>query len=154
MIGGLSLHAAGRLGLQIPPLARAGRMLVRPRHRGIHADVPGDQPGRIGAPLQGGQDLPPGAVPLSAAEQAVDRLPRSVGRGHVPPRRAGPDPPPDPVNELPFRPFRRAAWLLAARRHHAAGADHVGIQVIADPGETPMPGFRALAWQLRAAAVR
>ena len=40
------------------------------------------------------------------------------------------------------------------RRHHAAGADHVGIQVIADPGETPMPGFRALAWQLRAAAVR
>lgn len=48
----------------------------------------------------------------------------------------------------------RPAALDGLRRHHAAGTDHVGIQVIADPGETPMPGFRALAWQLRAAAVR
>jgi hypothetical protein len=39
----------------------------------------------------------------------------------------------------------RPAALDGLRRHVAAGADHVGIQVIADPGETPMPGFRALA---------
>ena len=36
--------------------------------------------------------------------------------------------------------------------HHVAGADHVAIQVVASPGETPMAGFRALAGQLRAAA--
>ena len=43
--------------------------------------------------------------------------------------------------------------LDGLRMHHAAGADHVGIQVLASPGETPMAGFRALAGQLRAAAV-
>ncbi len=42
--------------------------------------------------------------------------------------------------------------LDGLRAHHAAGADHVGIQVVASPGETPMVGFRALAGQLRAAA--
>ena len=31
-------------------------MLVRPRHRGVHADIPGDQPGRIRAGLQACQD--------------------------------------------------------------------------------------------------
>jgi hypothetical protein len=36
--------------------------------------------------------------------------------------------------------------------HHAAGADHVGIQVVAGPGETPMGGFRALAGHMQAAA--
>jgi probable F420-dependent oxidoreductase len=30
-------------------------------------------------------------------------------------------------------------------RHVEAGADHVGIQVLADPGADPMPGYRALA---------
>lgn len=44
--------------------------------------------------------------------------------------------------------------LDGLRRHHAAGADHVGIQVIADPGEAPVAGFRALAEQLRAEAAR
>jgi probable F420-dependent oxidoreductase len=29
--------------------------------------------------------------------------------------------------------------------HLAAGADHVGIQVLAGPGDDPMPGYRALA---------
>jgi hypothetical protein len=38
--------------------------------------------------------------------------------------------------------------------HHAAGADHVGIQVIGEPGETPMAGFRQLAEQLSAEAAR
>jgi hypothetical protein len=116
VISRLGLEPAGGLGLQIPPLACPGRVLVRPRHRGVHRHVPGDQPGRIGAALQGGEDLPPGAAPLPAAEQAVDRLPRPVRRRHVPPRRARPGPPPDPVDELPFHTFRRAARLLAARQ--------------------------------------
>jgi hypothetical protein len=116
VIGRLVGHAAGRLGLQIAPPACPGRMLVRPRDRGVHGHVPGDQPGRISAALQGGQDRPAGPVPLPAAEQAVDRLPRPVARRHVPPWRAGPGPPPDPVHELPFRPFRRAPRLLAARQ--------------------------------------
>jgi probable F420-dependent oxidoreductase len=42
--------------------------------------------------------------------------------------------------------------LDGLRTHHAAGAEHVGIQVVAGPGETPMAGFRALAGQLQAAA--
>ncbi|HXB50544.1 MAG TPA: hypothetical protein VNW50_22535 [Streptosporangiaceae bacterium] len=42
--------------------------------------------------------------------------------------------------------------LDGARMHHAAGADHVGIQVLASPGETPMAGYRARAGQLQAAA--
>lgn len=37
----------------------------------------------------------------------------------------------------------RTIWL---------GVDHVGIQVVASPGETPMADFRVLAGQLRAAA--
>ncbi|MDT7594321.1 MAG: hypothetical protein QOH45_3852, partial [Pseudonocardiales bacterium] len=30
-------------------------------------------------------------------------------------------------------------------RHVEAGADHVGIQVLAAPGADPLPGYRALA---------
>jgi hypothetical protein len=44
--------------------------------------------------------------------------------------------------------------LDGLRMHHAAGADHVGIQVIGEPGETPMAGFRQLAEQLSAEAAR
>jgi probable F420-dependent oxidoreductase len=44
--------------------------------------------------------------------------------------------------------------LDGLRTHHAAGADHVGIQVIADPGETPLAGLRTLAEQLRTVAAR
>jgi probable F420-dependent oxidoreductase len=43
--------------------------------------------------------------------------------------------------------------LDGLRMHHAAGADHVGIQVVAGPGETPMAGYRALVRHLRATAV-
>jgi hypothetical protein len=43
---------------------------VRPGHRGIHADIPGDQPLRVRAGLQPGQHPPPGAIALPAAEQA------------------------------------------------------------------------------------
>jgi ABC-2 type transport system ATP-binding protein len=42
--------------------------------------------------------------------------------------------------------------LDGLRTHHAVGADHVGIQVIGEPGETPTAGFRQLAEQLSAEA--
>ena len=43
--------------------------------------------------------------------------------------------------------------LDGLRTHRASGADHVAIQVLASPGETPLAGFRALAGRLHAAAV-
>jgi hypothetical protein len=58
-----------------PPFAGASGRLVRPRDGGIHADVPTDQPGRIGTRLQPGQDLPPGPVALPAPKQPIDRRP-------------------------------------------------------------------------------
>ena len=103
-------------------------MLVRPRGCGIHGHVPGDQPGRIRPGLQGRQDLPPGPVPLPAAEQAIHRRPRPVGRRHVPPRRTSPHPPPDPVNELPFRPFRRAPRLPATRQQRLQPAHCASVR--------------------------
>ena len=95
----LGHRPAGRLGLQITAPAGPGRVLVRPGDGGVHGHIPGDQPLRIGPALQPGQDLAPGAVALPAAEQAIHRLPRPVGRRHIAPRRASPHPPPDPVNQ-------------------------------------------------------
>jgi hypothetical protein len=40
-------NTAGRLGLQIPPFRRPSGVLVRPGDGRVHADIPGDQPGRI-----------------------------------------------------------------------------------------------------------
>src|SRR4029453_1691065 len=79
-----------------PPFAGAGGVLVGPGHRGIDADLPGDQALGVGLGLQGGEDLLPGAVALPAPEQTVDGLPWPIPLGHVPPRRAGPSPPADP----------------------------------------------------------
>ena len=44
------------------PFSAPGRVLVRPGHRGIDRDVPGDQPGRIGPRLRRGHDRAPGTV--------------------------------------------------------------------------------------------
>src|SRR5881392_4198599 len=88
-------------------------MLVRPGSGRVHADIPGDQPGRVRPALQLGPDPRPRADALPATEQAVDRLPGPVPPGHVPPRRAHPAPPPDPVDQLSLGPLRRAARLLA-----------------------------------------
>ena len=52
-----------------PPFSRPGGVLVRPRDRGVHRHIPGDQPGRIRPRLQRGQDPRPGPVALPAAEQ-------------------------------------------------------------------------------------
>ena len=76
-----------------------------------------DQPGRIRAGP---------AARSGSARQVPSRCQRRNSpytvchgpyRRHVPPRRAGPHPPPDPVNELPLRPLRRAARLRPGRQH-------------------------------------
>ena len=82
-------------------------------HRGVHADLPGDQPFGVGSGRQGGEDLAPGAVALPAAKQPVHRLPRPVAGRHIPPRRPGPGPPADPIDQLPLAPGGWPAGLLA-----------------------------------------
>src|SRR5512133_4023395 len=88
-------------------------MLMRPGHRGVHADLPGDQPLGIRLGLQGGEDPLPGAVALPAPTQSVHRLPGPVAGGGVPPWRAGAGAPADPVDELAFAPGGWPAGLLA-----------------------------------------
>jgi hypothetical protein len=83
------------------------------QHGGVDADIPGDQPGSVRPGLQGGEDLLPGAVALPAPEQPVDGLPGPVPCGHVPPWRAGPGTPADPVDELAIAPGGWPARLLA-----------------------------------------
>ena len=112
----LGHRPAGRLGLQITAPAGPGGVLVRPGDGGVHAHIPGDQPLRIRPALQPGQDLAPGAVALPAAEQAIHRLPRPVGRRHIAPRRPGPHPPPDPVNQRALRVLRGAAPVPAGQQ--------------------------------------
>src|SRR6185369_3476556 len=45
------------------------------------------------------------------------RLPRPIQRRHVPPRRTHPDPPPNPVNQLPLAPLRRTTRPAQPRQH-------------------------------------
>jgi hypothetical protein len=68
-----------------------------PAGRGIHTHIPGDQPSGLRAGLQ--------TVPLPAPEQSVHRLPRPIRRRDIPPGRTDPDPPADPVDQLPFGPL-------------------------------------------------
>jgi hypothetical protein len=124
-------------------LARPGGVLVGSGNRGLDADVPGDQVGGVGAGLQPDQDLSSGAVVLPAAVQAVDRLPWPVAHRHVPPGGTDPGPPPDPVDELPFGPLRRAAWLLAGgqqRFQPHVPCFFVGLPLwLADHTRVPVP---------------
>jgi hypothetical protein len=60
---------------------RAGGVLVCAGDGGVHADVPGDQPGGVRAGLQRGDDLRPDTGALPASEQGVDRLPGAVAVG-------------------------------------------------------------------------
>jgi hypothetical protein len=149
-----------QLPVTIP--AGAGRVLMRPSDRGIHTDIPGDQPGRVRPGLQPGHHPPPHTAPLPAAEQAVHRLPGPVTRWHVPPRRPDPHPPPDPVNELPLTPFRRPAWLAPTRqqrlqlrplpvgqveppRHRYAGHEVSGVKVflVEEPSTGDLAVYRS-----------
>ncbi|GAA0712876.1 hypothetical protein GCM10010199_11440 [Dactylosporangium roseum] len=59
MIGRLLLNPARRLHLPGGLPAGAGGVLMRPGDRGVHADIPGNQPSRVGAGLQPGHDLLP-----------------------------------------------------------------------------------------------
>jgi hypothetical protein len=101
---------AGRLLLRGAVLPGSGGVLVRPRSSRVDGNIPGHVPGRVCHGLQRGQQPPPGAVPLPAAEQAIDRLPGAVLRRDVPPRGTDPDPPADPVDEPPPAPLWRPAY--------------------------------------------
>src|SRR5215217_5832850 len=84
------------------PFAGPSGVLMGTGDRGIDADVPGDQALGVGLGVQRGEDPLPGTVTLPAPKQPIDGLPRPVASGHVPPRRPGPGPPADPVDELAF----------------------------------------------------
>jgi hypothetical protein len=69
MTGGLGpAGPARRLTLPVPVPPGACRMLMRPAHGGIDADLPADRPGRIRSRLQPGDDPRPAAITLPAAE--------------------------------------------------------------------------------------
>ena len=86
------------------PLCGPGGVLMGAGDGGVDADVPGDQPLGVRLGLQAGEDALPGAVALPAAKQPIDGLPGPVAGGHIPPRRPGPGPPADPVDQLAFAP--------------------------------------------------
>lgn len=75
---------------------------------GVHAHLPHDAIRRVGEGLQHFQDESPAPGPLPSVEQSVYRLPRTIVRWRISPRFSGAGAPPDTVDELSFRPFRRA----------------------------------------------
>jgi hypothetical protein len=113
----LDSDPTGRLLLPVPVSAGTGRVLVRPTDRGVDADGPADLPGRVGVRLQRRQDPHPGAVALPAAKPPVQRLPRRIRLRHVPPRRPGAHPPPDPINNLPSGPPGRTTPTRRRGQH-------------------------------------
>ncbi len=94
------------------PFTGTSGVLMRTGDGGVHTDIPGDQPLGVGTGLQPRQDLRPDPGALPPAKQSVDRLPGTTGGWDVSPRRAGPRPPADAVDELPSTPPRRATWLF------------------------------------------
>src|SRR5207248_9626162 len=112
----VTTYPARRFDLQIRPLPGTGGVLMGTGDGRVNAHVPRDQTHRIGLTLQPGQDPRPGAITLPAPVQPVHRTPVPVTVRHVPPRRPGPYPPPDPVNQLPLAPLRRPTPLLALRQ--------------------------------------
>ena len=102
--GRLVIDAAGRAGLQVPLFRAPGacwcaRTTVASTHTSQVIS-----PAASARPCNRGNDSPPGAIPLPSAEQPVHRLLRTVPARDIPPRRTGADPPPDPVDQLLFRP--------------------------------------------------
>jgi hypothetical protein len=82
-----SLSTRPVLRVAAPPLAGPSGVLVGADDGGVHADVPGDQPARVGLGLQLGEDLLPGPIALPAPKQPIDGLPGPVAGRHIPPRR-------------------------------------------------------------------
>jgi hypothetical protein len=101
MVLGFGAGTARWLVLGMAVTAGARRVLMGPTDRGIDVDLPRDQPGRVRPDLQSGQQFAPGAIPLPAAEESVDRLPRSVLLRQIPPRSPRPHPPPNPIDQSP-----------------------------------------------------
>ncbi|CAM5689208.1 hypothetical protein STENM36S_04939 [Streptomyces tendae] len=101
MVLGFGAGPARWLVLGMAVTAGARSVLMGPPDRGIDVDLPRDQPGRVRPDLQSGQQFGPGAIPLPAAEESVDRLPWSVLLRQIPPRSPRPHPPPDPIDQPP-----------------------------------------------------
>ena len=110
-----ALAAPQRLGFWRPPLCTSG-VLVRAEHAPIDdVATPVPLPGRIGLRLDGGEDpLPaPGLPP--APEPAGHGRPGAVPFGKVPPRRPGPLPPHDAVDDLAMVGLRATRLGLLGR---------------------------------------
>jgi hypothetical protein len=122
----LAGHPAGRFLLPVTVTAGTRRVLMRTADRGVHAHHPAALPSSIGVCLQHGQDRRPGAITLPAANPSVQRRPGCILRGHVPPRRPGPHPPADPVDDLPFSPPGRTT---PHRRRRQRGRQHRPLRV-------------------------
>src|ERR1035441_1917346 len=116
VIGGLIVNPTRWLPLRGTVAAGASRMLMRPGGGRVHADIPGNQPGRVRRGLQPADHCGPGPIPLPLPEQSIDPLPGPVPARHVPPRTTHPGPPPDPVGELPLTPLQRSTPPTTGRQ--------------------------------------
>lgn len=115
MVGRLDGNPAGRFDLQIPLLrAPAACWCAR-------AIVESTLTSHTMSPAASAQICNADKIashtpaPLPGSEQPVCRLPRPIPLGHVPPWRSYPCSPTDPVDELPFHPFRWAPGPLTNR---------------------------------------
>jgi hypothetical protein len=86
-----------RLDLAAGVPAGTGGVLVRPRDRGVHRHIPGDQARRVGELLQPCPHLRPGAVapeetasPLTAATCRAPQLSRLIASAMTPPSASAP----------------------------------------------------------------
>ncbi len=75
MVWRLDGDPAGFFALPVP-LCGTGGVLMGAADGGVHADLPGDQPPRVGLGLQPGEDSLPGPIALPAPKQPIDGLPR------------------------------------------------------------------------------
>ena len=82
------------------PFAGAGGMLMGPHDGGVDLGIPVQLTGTIGLGAQRSLDPGPGPVLLSARKPLVDRLPRPVPLGQVPPGDAAADPEQNAVEDL------------------------------------------------------
>jgi hypothetical protein len=121
--GSVRTHRAARPA--DPPLfPGAGLVLVRPGDRGVHADNPADQPGRIRQGLQRRQHPRPGPIPLPAPKQRVHRRPgpyRSGTSRHRAPTRVR--------HRLQYRPLRVGQVVPPRHRYsgHEVAVSTVGL---------------------------
>jgi hypothetical protein len=113
--GLISWLVPGRLGLQVP-LFRVPAACWCAWTAAGSMDTSQVTCPAMSARVAGRRGPSPRSRRAASAGTARRRSPSAVGRRDVPPRRPGPDPPPDPVYELPSRPLRWPPWLLSARQ--------------------------------------